>query len=113
MNLSRESVLNRLVNLDGSLHESIAALRGFAWDSPQSIVSLTPAQVSAVLSRFLAGTLEAKDIEAWAEAIEGRDDIGYSPDEPAGLAIHELANPLITQPLTRQSAHVLMVLLGQ
>ena len=58
------------------------------------------------VNRFLAGRTSAIEVENWANAIEGRDDIGFEPANEQLLRelVHELANPLLTQPLTRERA---------
>lgn len=104
MALDRKTVLEGLLALDKPVEEILSALRAYDWDSEVELVRLAPVDITAVLGRFLSGTLSAKDVEDWAEAIEGRDDIDYASPESVPLAVHELANPLITQPLTRQSA---------
>jgi hypothetical protein len=47
------------------------------------------------LESFLAGVIDAHEIEVWAEAVQGRDDIGMrEPDsELLGEALFELSTP--------------------
>lgn len=87
----------------GSLQEDLAAL---PWDSDAPVAILRCAHVVSVLERYLAGNRASEDVSAWAECIEGRDDIGHEPamDEVMLEIIHELANPLLTQPLTQVRA---------
>jgi hypothetical protein len=49
----------------------------------------------------------------WASAIELRDDIDYDPDSAAGRLLHELANPLLTLPLTSVRAAELLEFISQ
>lgn len=53
--------------------------------------------IAAVLQRFKAGELTASQVEAWAEMIEGREDIDL--DATAREAIFQLANPIINGPI--------------
>jgi len=48
----------------------------------------------------------------WANAIEGRDDIEFNPDTTAGRLLHELANPVFTEPLTPARAAELLELIS-
>jgi len=112
MDVSRKAALENLLALHPPLHESIAALRGFEWDSDVELVSLSPLHIRAALAGFVDGDLGADDIEAWANAIECRDDIEYSPEEPVGLALDVLANPVLYGVLTTSLATELMALLS-
>lgn len=67
--------------------------------------------ISAILGRFLAGDISDTDVEAWANAIECREDIGFLQPSSVAEAIWELANPLLARPLTRQSAGELVATL--
>jgi hypothetical protein len=104
MQRDRTSVLSDLVTLSRPLAEILNDLRGFGWDSSEVLVMLAPHHITAVLYRFLAGELATSDVEDWADAIEGRDDVDYSTPQAVPLSIFELANPLLTEALTRQSA---------
>ncbi|WP_189375993.1 hypothetical protein [Thermomonas carbonis] len=68
------------------------------------MITLEPVHAFAVLIRFLAGELSVTDVEDWANAIECREDIGLDQESLMASVVFELANPLITRPLTRQSA---------
>lgn len=58
--------------------------------------------VIAVLKRFQAGVLSPEAVEAWANAVEGREDIGLEPESSELLeeAIFDLANPVLQGALT-------------
>jgi len=104
---SRASQLEALLLLSRPLAVVVADLSQFGWDLENPSVSLAPTHISGILNRFLSGEFSAAEVEAWANAIECREDIEYSTASPVGSAIHELANPLLTQPLTMQSAQAL------
>jgi hypothetical protein len=53
------------------------------------------------MDRYLSGSIDGSDVEQWAEAIEGRDDVGYETTVADWLrqVVFELANPKLTAPL--------------
>ena len=57
--------------------EAEQRLREFGWDSDEQLVTLRRADVQRVLDQYLLENLSAKALELWANAIEGRDDIGF------------------------------------
>jgi len=83
-----------------------AALTAFPWDSDAELVFLSAGHLKNVLSRFATGRASATEVEKWANAVEGRDDIGFERADMQRLRelVHELANPILTQPLTRERA---------
>jgi hypothetical protein len=103
---SRSDVLRDLVQVRGDLDELIQELLRFPWDHPAELVWLTPADAIAVLRRFLASDLSSAECERWADALEGRDDLGFREDTESILAgfLFELANPVLTQPLSSERA---------
>lgn len=109
MTQDRIVLVKELVGFSRSVADVLQDLAVFGWDSVNELVSLEPASIEAVLNRFLCGELSVDDVEGWANAIEGRDDIGTT--QIAADVISELANPVLTRPLTRQSALALVDLL--
>lgn len=111
----RVALLNSLVRLDAPVEGLAARLSAFGWDSDQELVTLTRDHAVSVLRRFLAKECPGAEVEAWANAIEGRDDIGYEPAVANVLRelLFELANPSLTRALTFSSAQQwLLRLLG-
>jgi hypothetical protein len=98
---ARLAALDDLLALRGDLAGVVAILATFGWDSDADLVTLTPDHVRSVLERVASGELRAADAEAWADAIEGREDIGLLDDDRELLedAIFTLANPALTEPL--------------
>lgn len=80
------------------LRESLSHLE---WDC-EEVVDLRRRHVVRALDDYLAGVLDAGAVEAWADAVEGRDDIGRESGFELLLndAIHFLANPDTEGPLT-------------
>lgn len=105
-NLNRQVLLQRLLSGDSDLDAISLALRPFGWDSEVELVTLERTDVARILHRFLLNRLSADVVRAWACMIEGRDDIGYEPLNERAIrdALFELANPLLTELLTRSSA---------
>jgi hypothetical protein len=102
----RTRALRALVQLQGELGAAITALAPYPWDSVDELVTVTRNDLVRVLRGYLNGELTARDWERWAEALEGRDDIGF--DEGSGELIKEFifesATPEIFEPLTPQLA---------
>lgn len=104
MSTSRKELAERLVRFDAPLAPTLSALQEFGWDCDEPLVTLDASSVRSVLQRYLSGSLTAGDVEAWAEAIECRDDVDCSRFRDV---IHELANPLLTRALTPATAQEL------
>lgn len=102
----RHSLLLQLIHGEDRPRDLAERLRAFGWDSDEELVVLTRADAIGVLRRFQAGGFSAEDVEQWADAIEGRDDIGFEPHAQSllGELLFELANPALTEPLTPELA---------
>ena len=111
MTVTRTSHLEDLLHFSRPLADVTHDLSAFSRDSEHELVTLESGHISAILDRFLAGDISDADVEAWANAIECREDIGFPQPSPVAEAIWELANPLLTRPLTRQSAGELVATL--
>ena len=91
------------------LEPLIQELAAITWDFEGEGVQLDQAHLVCMLRRYLSGETSEGDIELWANQVEGREDVQV--DASSGLMIeevlHELANPLLTQPLDRtRAAHL-------
>lgn len=106
----RESILLRLVEASGSIQNIQNDLSGLPWDSDTPLVTLTRPDIVRVLHRYLSEAMSSIDVEDWANAIEGREDIQYEIgyEEPLSKVIYQLANPLLTVPLTTASAEAIL-----
>ncbi|MDX2094402.1 MAG: hypothetical protein SFW64_00435 [Alphaproteobacteria bacterium] len=111
---TRAELLVSLVEASDRVSRIVSDLNKFPWDSPVALLTLTRSDVARILGRYEEGRLTADEVEAWANAIEGREDIAYEINHEEVLAeiIHQLANPLITVPLTPSSAHAMMERIG-
>ncbi len=106
----RSAVLRHLIAFDRPIEELIEDVPRLAWDCDALLVRLTRAHVEQVLRRHVAGELSAAEVESWANLIECREDIEFAPDTADVIdgLIYELANPLITRPLTIARAEQLL-----
>ena len=97
----RIKALRGLIELQESIPVSIGRLRQFPWDSDRALVVLTGNDLARMLDLYLQGELSNMELEQWANALEGRDDIGYEPSMGDNLRriIFELANPLLATPI--------------
>jgi len=102
----REAVAD-LVQLRTSVDDAVSALRRFPWDCEDELVMLGPAELRHVLRAFLGGSLSANQLENWANAVEGRDDVSFEPREMIDL-VTELANPLLFKPLSTETAREML-----
>lgn len=101
--MNRTATLDALVKVTMPISEAVSRLAEFPWDSDAELVSLAPEDFYHVLSLFKQGTLSAVEVENWANALEGRDDVGISSPLAQEL-LYELANPLLSQPLSSERA---------
>lgn len=98
----RRRAVQALVSSADNLSAAIVALSVFPWDCEESLVTVTAADAHAILRRYVDGGLSAVQVEAWADAVEVRDDIDFEGGS-SGLVrecIHELANPSLEGELT-------------
>ena len=81
--------------------DAIARMNEFSWDSDE-LVELTVVDAAASLDRYLAGEAAAEDVNAWADALEGRDDLALEGAHSELLKefLFEIANPELAEPLT-------------
>jgi hypothetical protein len=107
---TRTEYLESLLRPDGPLRDIRRALTSFGWDSEEELVTLTRQHIRDLILRFMVGELRAEDVEEWADAIEGRDDIGLEAGHEDFLlqTIFSLANPAISEQLTYESAEHLL-----
>jgi hypothetical protein len=92
-----------LIQFKLPIQQSISDLAQFEWDSEIELVSLEAAQIQNALQLFIQGAISASEVEAWANAIECRDDIKIEPSL-ANEVLHELANPYLTHSLSVERA---------
>ncbi len=101
--MNRKTALENLIQFNLPIEQAISDLAQFEWDSEIELVSLEAAQIHHALQLFTQGNISAFEVEAWANAIECREDIKIEP-LLVNEAMHELANPQLTQPLSVERA---------
>jgi len=101
--MNRKTALENLLNFKLPIEQAISDLSQFEWDSEVELVSLEAEQIQNVLQLFTQGAISASEVEAWANAIECRDDLKIEPSL-VNEVLHELANPYLTQSLSVERA---------
>jgi hypothetical protein len=103
---TRQDILKDLVALAGPVHPLEDELRGYGWDSEVELVVLTAADALSVLDRFARGDITAEECAGWADALVGRDGVGFEPafEDTLKNLLFEICVPEINGPLTRDSA---------
>lgn len=100
----REILLD-LIEVRLPLADAIAAVRELPWDSDIELALLERAHVITLLQRYLRHELTPADLEEWANAVEGREDIGLEPAcEELEAFVFETANPLLAEPISEENA---------
>ncbi|MQX19873.1 hypothetical protein GHJ84_02365 [Sinorhizobium meliloti] len=109
--MDRRAALSSLIKFDKPLEELRAALAAFDWDS-EPVITLSRVDIAAMLRRFTSGEIDARTVEAWADAIEGREDIRFESghEDVIASAIHDLANPTLQGQLNVIAPNVLAAL---
>jgi hypothetical protein len=99
----RKKALDALLGFEQPVEQLRTALAAFSWDAATELAFLSVGHVANVLNWFVTNRTTAIEVENWANAVEGRDDIGFEAANERLLRelVHELANPLLTQSLTR------------
>lgn len=102
----RVALLTRLLKCDQPLDALLSELSEFGWDSEDELVSLTLIDAERAVASYRSGKISAGALESWAEAIEGRDDVGFEAhhEELLRRLIFELANPLVVRELSLDRA---------
>ncbi|MBW4491381.1 MAG: hypothetical protein KME12_26835 [Trichocoleus desertorum ATA4-8-CV12] len=102
----RLSLLNELVNFSRDLSSVQKELSLLPWDYSGIPFQVTKAHICNILSRYLSDDLNEKDIELWANLLEGREDIDYVEECETLIEniIFRLANPVIEGTLSHELA---------
>ena len=91
-----QATLTSLIQFDVPLAKLEAGLKALGQGSVP-VVTLRRKHIVAVLQRFVSGEIDASAVEAWANLVEGREDIQDEPnhEEVILAAVHDLANPVL------------------
>jgi hypothetical protein len=90
----RTNALLALLSFDRPLEVLLRDLHRISWESETELVVLQGSQIQAVLERYISGDLSSRAVEDWANAIETREDVGFTTSDLKDI-IFELANPEI------------------
>lgn len=103
---TRAELLESLVRFEDLPEPILSALEEFGWESDKHYFIIARSHVLSILDRYLSNELTAQQVEAWANNLESREDVGFENafEEILWDAIFKLANPTITQNITRDFA---------
>ena len=106
---NRKKILEDLINYTSTISLLSEKLLSLSWDSDVEI-EFHAKHLIHVLTRFQSDTIQADEVEQWANLIENREDIKFSGKQANLLSniIFELANPELNQPLDKKRITVLL-----
>jgi hypothetical protein len=114
--MKRETLLRSLIKRERPTNGIVKELAQFPWDSETALQTVTVEDGVSVLRRFLIGELNATDLEDWANAIEGREDLEYGSG-PRGQVLKrvivEMANPTMYRQIDRSTVQDWLTVLKQ
>lgn len=102
----RSELLEKLARCDGPSAAVLDELRSMGWDwTGEPLLVLTKEHFLGVMDRYLAGSLSAEQLEEWAESLEQREDVAFSPEAETVLdeTLFCLANPSINLGISNES----------
>ncbi|MFC8039453.1 hypothetical protein ACFUOZ_08875 [Paenarthrobacter sp. NPDC057355] len=96
----RREALYDLIQLRGPLAELTVRLLAFEWSSQDELATASTQDVGHALDEFSAGKISAEDLCAWAEELQGREDIALNPPDRDILAdaLFQLSTPELCGP---------------
>ena len=111
---ARPELLTMLVEGRFPIEAICDELAGYPWDADEPLVVLRREHIASILQRYLRRELTAAQVSAWADALEVRDDVGFSEEDSAEIeqTIFVLANPPLNGELTFETARTLLDALG-
>ncbi|WP_007026846.1 hypothetical protein [Saccharomonospora iraqiensis] len=102
--MDRQEIVTDLVEFRKPIEHTLAALREFPWDSDEELATLDVSALRRVVDMFERGRIDADELEEWADAVEGRDDIAFGSQDVID-AVNTLANPVLFGPLTKENVN--------
>ncbi len=108
--VTRQELLHQLLTLSTPVEQVLPQLLALPWDEAARPEQFTRADLRAALQCYTAGKLTSDQLERWANAVEGRDDLDLEAGHEAVIepVLFELANPLLAQALDRRRADVML-----
>ncbi|MDZ7923837.1 MAG: hypothetical protein U5M23_07190 [Marinagarivorans sp.] len=100
--MNRLEVLKQVIAFDRPVDDLALALSQFEWDYEGQPLIIHGSHIRSILNKFLAGEVNAKELENWANLIECRDDLEFDEGQREVLEniIYCLANPMLQGELT-------------
>jgi hypothetical protein len=97
----RRTALLNLMNLGEPVDAALRSLAKYRWGETVAI-QVDRSHVVRLLEAFVAGRVTNDEVERWAFALAGRDDVDYEPHMSAEIAqfMFEAENPEINGVLT-------------
>ena len=107
---SRLELVGALIEQPSATSAIMLDLKKYEWDSENELVTLKPHHIIQCLSLYISGEITSEQVQDWANAIEGRDDIGLHESDKTTLdeMIFWLANPYLNYPITLELASLVI-----
>ncbi|MGB7069313.1 MAG: hypothetical protein WBD22_07445 [Pyrinomonadaceae bacterium] len=99
----RKEILIDLVKNNGDVFGLVQELAQYPWDAESSLYTINAEDISKMLARYSQSIIAAKTLEDWANAIEGRDDLGFEGEEIQEI-ISQIANPVLFGHISKEKA---------
>jgi hypothetical protein len=98
----RARAVQDLVALRTPLVVAIQRVRSYPWDSDHALATLTRENLASIVQRYLDDELSSSELEAWANAVEGRDDIDIDSDGASEIReiLFEMATPEVNRAIS-------------
>ena len=96
----RRQALYELIQLRRPLAELSVRLLRFEWSSQEELATAFAQDIGHALDEFSAGKISADDLCAWAEELQGREDVALNPQDRDFLAdaLFQLSTPELCGP---------------
>src|SRR5687767_2101594 len=90
--VDRCRILRELIEWRSPLDDLARKAQELSWDSEFDVTALSASDVARVLQRVVDGTVSTRDAEAWANVLEGREDVALEGGREGVISkvLHEL-----------------------
>lgn len=111
--MDRFEVLINLVAFSKPVDDLTSDLSNFDWDYDGDPLIVTASDMKLLLNRFLVGERTAEELEAWANLIEGREDLEFEDQQSEAIenVVYSLANPVLQGAITPEFCKELLATL--
>lgn len=96
----RREALYDLIRLRCPLQEAFTRLSTFEWPSQEELATAFALDICHAINEFRTGKITAGDLWAWAEELQGREDIALNSQDRDFLAdaLFQLSTPELCGP---------------